>query len=515
MPEPTIRTVFANKKATLLASGVIAGLTVFALNPNGVNAAAEKTLPQHMKSTTAAVQHPGFADMIESVRSAVVNISTSSSAPTRTQSAPGGSGENFNDPNFDEFMRRFFGQPGSPRGFNDRSPDSSPKRALGSGFIVDSDGLVVTNRHVVEGADEITVVLEDGTELEATLKGLDDKTDLALLEVESDEALPWVAFADSDVTRVGDWVIAIGNPFGLGGTATTGIVSARGRDINSGPLDDYIQIDAPINRGNSGGPLFNASGQVIGVNTAIYSPNGGSVGIGFAIPADQASYVVSSLKENGFVTRGYLGVHIQQMTDELAEALGLDDNAGALVAQVQPESPAEAGGILAGDVIVRFGDEPIELMRELPHVVSGHKQEPVEVEVVRDQKRLTLTVTPNVTGAEGNQLAAAETEKKETETSARSVLGLALSAVDEDVRQQSGLRPDEGGVVVADVARDGPSAAQGIRPGDVITAVGAQPINGVEDLREQLDLVIENDQEAIVLKIVRQGNARFVAVPVV
>ncbi len=514
MPESIKRSNFAAKKTTLLVSAAIAGASVFALNPNGVMAEAEKTLPQHMKTTSQAVQHPGFADMIESVRPAVVNISTSSDSSTISQSAPGMSPDNFNNPDLDEFMRRFFGQPGTPRGFQDRSPNSNPRRAVGSGFIVDPDGLVVTNRHVVEGADEITVILEDGTELEATLKGLDDKTDLALLEVESNETLPWVAFADADKTRVGDWVIAIGNPFGLGGTATTGIVSARGRDINSGPLDDYIQIDAPINRGNSGGPLFNAAGEVIGVNTAIYSPNGGSVGIGFAIPADQANHVITALKQDGFVTRGYLGVHIQQMTEELADALGLDNNEGALVSQVQPDSPAQIGGIVAGDVIVRFGDEPIEMMRELPHVVSRHKQEPVEVEVIRDQKSVTLTVTPQITGAEENQLAQAKPDDNGAKVSARSVLGLSLAPVDDNIREQSGLRPEDGGLIVADVINDGPAAAQGIRRGDIITAVGAEPISGIDDLRKQLDEVIENDQNSIVLKVVRQGNARFVAVPV-
>jgi len=314
--------------------------------------------------------------------------------------------------------------------------------------------------------------------------------------------LPWVAFNANDSARVGDWVIAIGNPFGLGGTATTGIVSARGRDINSGPLDDYIQIDAPINRGNSGGPLFNANGEVIGINTAIFSPNGGSVGIGFAIPADQAQTVVTSLKENGFVSRGYLGVHIQQLTEELSQALGLESDEGALISQVGADSPAADAGLLAGDVIVQFGDEVIEEMRELPHVVSRHGQDPVAVRIIRNGESIVLEVTPGISGAE-DTVATTGAKPGTDSSNPSSVLGLATAPVDDSIRKQSGLNPDEGGVVVADVKRDGPSAREGIRPGDVIK------------LREEVNRVIENDQQAVVLKIVRQGNARFVAVPVV
>lgn len=509
--------LFHHKKAVLLLSGAITGLTLLALNPISGQAIAETPLPQHQQTGIQGPAHPGFADMIESVRSAVVNISTSTDYQSTSRSAPGRNRpESFNDPQLDEFMRRFFGTPQFRPEYRGDEPNSRQRQrqSLGTGFIVDPEGLVVTNRHVVEGADEITVILDDGTELEASLKGLDDKTDLALLEVSSSEALPWVAFGDSDSTRVGDWVIAIGNPFGLGGTATTGIVSARGRDINSGPLDDYIQIDAPINRGNSGGPLFNAEGEVIGVNTAIYSPNGGSVGIGFAIPSDQATQVVTSLKDHGFVSRGFLGVNIQQMTDELADALGLEDTIGALVAQVVADSPAEAAGVLAGDVITRFGDEKIEEMRELPRVVSAHKDEPVEMEIVRDRKTMTLTVTPELSEPDKEKVASTDTESKNTDQSAKSVLGLAIAPIDDRFREQSGLAVDEGGVVVADVMRDGPSASQGIRAGDIITAVGFRPITGVDDLRKELDRIIDSDQTAIVLKVVRQGAARFVAVPV-
>jgi len=498
-------------RTLLLSSAVATGILVLALNPTNGTAVAESKA-QHSDVTSTAIGHPGFADMIQSVRAAVVNISTTTSAGQQ-QWPDSRTPEQFQGHEFDEFMKRFFGAPGSRQSPPDANPRGRERRSLGSGFIVDPQGYVVTNRHVVEGADEITVTLDDGTELNATLRGLDDKTDLAVLEVNSDEALPWVAFNSSDSTRVGDWVIAIGNPFGLGGTATTGIVSARGRDINSGPLDDYIQIDAPINRGNSGGPLFNADGEVIGINTAIFSPNGGSVGIGFAIPADQAQMVVTSLKDQGFVSRGYLGVHIQQLTEELSEALGLENEQGALISQVAADSPAQQAGLLSGDVILQFGDEVIEEMRELPHVVSRHKQEPVEVRIFRNGEMMTLDVTPKVNRAD-DKIATSDEESRSRDTNPTSVLGLAAAPIDDGIRQQSGLQADEGGVVVADVQRDGPSARQGIRPGDIITAVGTQSIATIDDLREQLSRVIDSDRQAIVLKIVRQGSARFVAIPV-
>jgi serine protease Do len=300
----------------------------------------------------------GFGDLIEQVSPAVVQISakqvmtSESPAGTEKNSVP----EHFRDGPFKDFFERYF---------NDRSPrkfqrPQGRRAAIGSGFIIDEDGIVVTNNHVIGSAKEITVTLKDGRELSAELLGSDEKTDLAVLRIETDTALPAVAWGDSDKARVGDWVLAVGNPFGLGGTATVGIVSARGRDIGAGPYDDFIQVDAPINSGNSGGPLFDQSGRVIGVNTAIYSPNGGNVGIGFAIPAELAKQVVAQLQEKGSVERGWLGIRIQPVTPEIAESLGLDEPEGALIASVNENSPAEKAGLRQGDVILGFDNEKIK-----------------------------------------------------------------------------------------------------------------------------------------------------------
>lgn len=266
--------------------------------------------------------------------------------------------------------------------------------ALGSGFIIDPDGYVVTNNHVIDGADEITVILEGGDRLEAKVVGRDAKTDLALLKIDADEPLPYVSFGDSDAARVGDWVVAVGNPFGLGGSVTAGIISARGRDIHAGPFDDFLQVDAPINRGNSGGPLFSTSGEVIGINTAIYSPNGGNVGIGFATPSSLARTVIAQLREKGSVERGWLGVTIQSVTDDIADSLGLDEAEGALVSKVLPDSPAASAGLQQGDVILALNGQRITRFKTLPRLVAEAKTgKPATVTVWRDGREKDVTVT--------------------------------------------------------------------------------------------------------------------------
>jgi serine protease Do len=309
---------------------------------------AEEAAP--MSGPVAADLAPGtssFADVIERVSPAVVNIAVTQLART-TSGRPGPQGWRGGPP-VEEFFGRFF-QFEAPN-----MPAPQPRReGLGSGFLIDAGGYVVTNNHVIDGADEIVVTLNDGRQYDATLAGHDPKTDLALLKIAADEPLPYVRFADSDHSRVGDWVLAIGNPFGLGGTATAGIISARGRDIQSGPYDDYLQIDAPINSGNSGGPVFNARGEVIGINTAIFSPNGGNIGIGFAIPANQARLVVDQLRESGAVERGWLGVEIQDLDTDLAASLGLESPQGALIANVSSDGPARKAGFEPGDVVTRF-----------------------------------------------------------------------------------------------------------------------------------------------------------------
>ena len=320
---------------------------------------------------SAASVPASFADIVERIAPAVVNISTTKALSRGNLPFP----EPPPGSPFEDFFREFFDQ--------EQNPENVPRRtsSLGSGFVVDPEGYVVTNNHVIAEADQISVVFSDERSYEATLVGRDPKTDIALLKIEPDEPLAAVTFADSDTVRVGDWMIAIGNPFGLGSTVTAGIVSARSRDIRSGPYDDFLQVDAPINRGNSGGPSFNLDGEVIGINTAIFSPSGGNVGIGFAIPANLALPVIESLKADGRVTRGWLGVRIQTVTDEIAESLGLEDAEGALVASVTPDGPAEDAQIQPGDVILEFDHKPIDRMRGLPRIVA---ETPIgkEVEVV-------------------------------------------------------------------------------------------------------------------------------------
>ena len=327
---------------------------------------------------------PSFAPLVKATQPAVVTVRTSGRvAQANTQQI---------DPQMREFMERFFGRhfPGLPHG---QGPGGRQAQGLGSGFIVDARGMIVTNDHVIDGAEEITVVMQDGTEYDATLIGTDPKTDLAVLRIEAGQSLPTVPWGNSDKVEVGDWAIAIGNPFGLGGSVTAGIVSARGRDISSGPYDDFFQIDAPINRGNSGGPLFDQQGHVIGVNTAIFSPSGGNVGIGFAIPANQARDVVEDLIDDGSVDRGWLGVSIQPVTEEIADAIGLEAAKGALIAEIVGDGPAEDGGLRRGDVILSFGASEIETVRDLTRTVA--ETDPgtrTKVRVFRRGEEKTLTI---------------------------------------------------------------------------------------------------------------------------
>ncbi|MEM7422217.1 MAG: Do family serine endopeptidase [Pseudomonadota bacterium] len=322
---------------------------------------------------------PSFAPLVQATRPAVVTIRSSGTRNEDQQV----------DPQMREFMERFFG-----RNFDQLQPRGQRRATgIGSGFIVDQRGIVVTNNHVIEGSDAITVILSDGEELSATLIGSDAKTDLAVLRVESGRNLPTVPWGDSDTVQVGDWAIAIGNPFGLGGTVTAGIVSARGRDINSGPYDDFLQVDASINRGNSGGPLFDQLGNVIGVNTAIYSPTGGNVGIGFAIPANQARGIISDLIRDGSVERGWLGVSIQPVTEEIAAAIGLDVPTGVLIADVVSGGPAQDGGLRRGDVVLTFGAQPVSKVRDLTRAVADTDPgTSTRVRILRQGQERTITI---------------------------------------------------------------------------------------------------------------------------
>jgi serine protease Do len=462
-------------------------------------AAAQPAVPRSAAS-------PGsFADVIETVSPAVVNIMISKvdqAQPTGFEfSEPGAQrGQRGQQFPFDEFFGRFFDQPNQPR--RERRTEGQ-----GSGFIIDSNGYIVTNNHVADGADKIVVTMPDGRKFDATLVGHDAKTDLALIKVNA-TGLPHVAFGDSDRARVGDWVVAIGNPFGLGGTATAGIVSARGRDIQSGPYDDYLQLDAPINFGNSGGPVFNAGGEVIGVTTAIYSPNGGSIGIGFAIPANQAKTVIGELRNNGSVERGWLGVQIQNLDDELAASLRVPNQHGALVAEVLKDGPAAHGGVLAGDVITRFNDREIDSARTLSRVVAeAAPSKAAKVTVWRDGKSRELNVKLGE-AAKGEQVADARAPANSPQATAG--LGLTLRPLTDEDRAQLSVPSDVNGALVVAVAPDSPAAAKGVRPGDVITRVNQQNVKNAAEAITALNAAKKGDSRALLL--VRRGDSqRFVA----
>lgn len=447
---------------------------------------------------------PGLADLVEQVRPAVVSIVVEGRM-VRRQGPPF---EFHGDERFREFFERFFGQrPGQGFGRHDGRDHEAPAqrvRAAGSGFIVSADGFVVTNNHVVGKAEEIKVILDDGTELDATLKGTDPKTDLALLKVDTDKALPYVEFGSSENTRAGDWVVAIGNPFGLGGTVTTGIVSARGRDINAGPYDDFLQIDAPINKGNSGGPLFSLEGKVVGVNAAIFSPSGGNIGIGFAIPADQASAVIASLKEEGYVARGKLGVQIQTVTPELADGLGLDEPRGALVSNVVEDSPAEQAGIQVGDVIVGFNGEDVKDARALPELVAnaGPGAE-AEVTVLREGNRRAMNAT--LAGQE-QDVAKGGTDNSPGGDGPR--LGVMVAPVNDETRARFDLPASVTGTVVVRVERGSPAARAGLRPGDLILQVNGEPVGSPQALAE----AVQDNPDKLVMLVNRSGNQWFTSV---
>jgi serine protease Do len=453
----------------------------------------------------AAPAPESFSDLAKRVSPAVVNI-----ASTQEREAPQGlPGTPFNFPEgspFEEFFKRF-GPPGQPG-----QPQQAPQRAtaLGSGFIIDPDGYVVTNNHVIAGASEVSVRLGDETTYPATVVGSDPATDLALLKIEADGPLPALELGDSDAAEVGDWVMAVGNPFGLGGSVTAGIVSARGRNIQAGPYDDFLQVDASINRGNSGGPLFDLDGKVIGVNTAIYSPNGGSVGIGFAIPSNMVKSVVAQLRENGKVERGWLGVQIQSVTPDLAAALGLAEPAGALVAALTPDSPAERAGIRTGDVILSFAGKEIADSRELARVVAQHPADSeAAVRLWRDGAEQTLDV---VTGQQPSPERMAEVAGPTPDGGYHSSeLDAQLAAVTPELRARFGLADDAEGVLVLDI-KEGSVFEEGLKPGDVIRKVDGSAVKSPQQVERIVDEAKSASKKAVLLLISRGGQDIFLGV---
>lgn len=480
--------------ALALAAALLAGLMTLA--------PAQPVLAQQPQGAPAS-----FADLADRLSPAVVNISTTTqvAAPAR----PRGPRLPENSP-FRELFPELFGDENGPnRG--ERAP-SRPRSSLGSGFVISADGFIVTNNHVIEGADEIKANFADGSSLEAELIGADPKTDIALLKVEPEGDLAHVDFGDSDAARVGDWVLAIGNPFGLGGSVSAGIISARNRDINAGPYDDFLQTDAAINRGNSGGPLFNLDGQVVGVNTAIISPTGGSIGIGFAVPSVIAQNVVDQLKEYGTTRRGWLGVQIQTVTPEIAESLGLDAPEGALVASLVEDGPAEAGGLRQGDVILSFDGRKVAEMRDLPRMVAETAVgKEVEVQVWRKGEIETVTVELGLLEEEAPVVDASAEAPAERETGAEA-LGMTLSALDAKAREALGLDADVEGVLIEEIAAGGPAAQKGLQAGDVIVEVAQESVSSPADVVEKVEQARESGRKSVLLLVSSRGDLRFVAV---
>ena len=489
---------------TALASAALFGLPQNAL---------AVTAPVGVVETGVQYGPPSFADLAERVEPAVVSITVTG----KTDVAAKMNGQQHQMPPnmprfpeghpFGEFLEQFRNRaPGMPGGDHSAQRDF---KGVGSGFIISADGYVVTNNHVVEHASEIGVVMQDGTEYEATIKGRDPKTDLALLKINTDASLPYVELGDSDSARVGEWVVAVGNPFGLGGTVTAGILSARGRDINSGPYDDYLQVDAPINRGNSGGPLFNNRGQVIGVNSAIYSPTGGSVGIGFAIPSNLVRDVVAELETDGKVTRGWLGVQIQPLTDDIAESLGLVETHGALVASIEPGSPAALGGVKPGDVIVSMNGEKLDDFKDLSKLVAkAEAGSESTLQVKRNGEARKLTIEIGNMPDDGMKVALADDAANDDTPK----LGVYLAELTPEARQRYRIGKDTEGVLITSVQQGSPAEKAGIEAGQVINMVGQEMVTSPQDVVSRVKQAAVDNKPSVLLMLEHNGMQRFVAV---
>ena len=498
-----MRNILRNhRKAALLGAALIVGAA---------------SAPFAINTTTAAVAAPAevggalasggsFAPVVDSDKPAVVTVTTTMKAAKVSDDESNGGG-------MDEQFKQFFEQQGIPFNGQQQQQQRPAQRgyALGSGFIIGADGVIVTNNHVIQNASDIKVTLDDGTELPAKLLGADEKSDLAVLKIEAPKQLPTLAWGDSDKLKLGDQILAIGNPFGIGTTVTAGIVSARGRDLHSGPYDNFIQIDAPINHGNSGGPLVDRDGNVVGINTAIYSPNGGSVGVGFAIPSDEAKAIVAKLQKNGSIDHGFLGVQIQSVTQDVADAVGLSKAEGALVAAVNDGTPAAHAGLKSGDVVTALGGEAVKTSKDLSRLVAdlspGDKQ---VLTVWRDGKSVDVNVTIGGND-DGKVQAAADNEDQSKQ--AGPTIGVALSDLTDEAKQELKLPDDATGAVVAKVNPDKPAAAAGVQAGDVIVSVNGKAVKDAREVKTAVAEAAKSGRKSVLLLIERSGNKTFVAVP--
>jgi len=512
----------SNRRRAALAS---IGLgTVLALCPQ-VWAQSTAATPEASTSTPAVpapgaiLQQESFAPLVKKVLPAVVNISVTETgkASPMADEEDQDQGQDFRQSPFDEMLRRFFDQQGQGRNnpFSQGNPqEGGAKRiALGSGFIIDADGHIVTNNHVVGDASKVEVTLQDGNKYTAKIVGRDLRTDLAVLKIDAGHPLPYVTFGNSDGAQIGDWVVAVGNPFGLGGSVTTGIISARGRDIHTGQFDDFLQIDAPINRGNSGGPTFNLSGQVIGINTAIYSPNGGSVGIGFAVPSNVAKTVVTALEEHGKVERGWLGVQIQEVTPAIAASLGLKNDHGALVAMVTPDSPSAAAGLKQGDVILGFDGNDITKLRDLPHYVAANAPgSKATLTVWRDGKQSQVDLKLGEMPSNPQVASAGGDEQAQPSEDHASAMGLHLAPLTRDLRAELHLGRDAHGVVITGVDNGSVADNLGLSRGDVIMSINQQPMNSPKEAADQLRGIANSSNKSALLLLNRHGVTQYLGV---
>ena len=505
----TVSKISSRTRSRLLA----AAASIAIAGSIGLGAAVSGTAPVLAEAVRVeAPQAPGFANVVEKVSPAVVSVRVKSKIePASADGEQMFGGEGLDNLPQDHPLRRFFREfrgdgaqqdKKAPRyGRRDRDRDQRVS-SQGSGFFISEDGYLVTNNHVVENGTAFTVVADDGTELDAKLVGADPRTDLAVLKVDSSKKFTYVAFADDAKVRVGDWVVAVGNPFGLGGTVTAGIVSARGRDIGAGPYDDFIQIDAAVNRGNSGGPAFNLNGEVVGINTAIFSPSGGNVGIAFAIPASTAQEVVADLMKDGAVSRGWLGVEIQPVTKDIADSLGLSGDKGALVSNAQDDGPGKKAGIKAGDVITSVDGKDVASPKELARLIGAMQPgKAVDVALWRGGKSETVSLT--LGELPGGKKEASATQPGPVEPGTLEDMGLTVT------RAENGQ-----GLLVTDVDPGSDAADRGIQAGDVITAINSVEVNGSQDVEKALADAATSGRKAVLFQITRGEDSRFVALPV-